>query len=51
MRLFYIFFISAEKICKYERVLVSSTDRLVAFRAQVSFFLKKRVKLFDAYDL
>ena len=46
MRLFYIFFIFAEKIYKYERVLVSSTDRLVAFRARVSPFFKNGLKLF-----
>ena len=38
MRLLYIFFIFSEKIPKYERVLVSSTDRLLAFRALVSLF-------------
>ena len=35
---FYIFFIFAEKISKYERVLVSSTDDLIAFQARVSLF-------------
>ena len=35
---FCIFLIFAEKISKYERVLVSSTGELIAFQSWVSFF-------------
>ena len=40
---FFTFFIFAENISKYVRVLVSSTDRLVDFRSRVSLMFKKKV--------
>ena len=39
---FFYFLIFAENISKYERVLVSCTDRLVAFRDRVSHLKKKK---------
>ena len=43
---FFITLIFAENVSKFERVLVSSTDRLVAFRDRVrNLFLKKGFKL------